>query len=166
MGMQKVMAGFVRSIEIVIGIMLSVILIVAMGEVVSRYLLGHSLVWVVELSRFLFVWLSFLAAAVAFHHRLHFRVVLLLRAIPERLHPWLELLIDFISFTFALVVLVQSLPIIARTSVQRSPAMLIPMSYIYLIVPITAGLIMVFLLMRWLEAARTGRMPVSGESKH
>jgi TRAP-type C4-dicarboxylate transport system permease small subunit len=64
------------------------------------------------------------------------------------------------------VVLVQSLPIIARTSVQRSPAMQIQMSHIYLIVPIFAGLIMVFLLLRWLEAARTGRMPVSGESKH
>jgi TRAP-type C4-dicarboxylate transport system permease small subunit len=164
--MQKVLAGLVRSVEIVIGIMLSLILIVAMAEVVSRYLLGHSLAWVTELSRFLFVWLSFLAAAVAFHYRMHFRVVMLLRAIPERLHPWIELLIDFISFAFALVVLVQSLPIIARTSVQRSPAMQIQMSHIYLIVPIFAGLIMVFLLLRWLEAARTGRMPVSGESKH
>jgi C4-dicarboxylate transporter DctQ subunit len=165
MGMQKVVAGFVRSIEIVIGIMLSVILIVAMGEVVSRYVLGHSLVWVVELSRFLFVWLSFLAAAVAFHHRLHFRVVLLLRAIPERLHPWLELLIDLLSFTFALVVLVQSLPVIARTGVQRSPAMLIPMSYIYLIVPISAALVMVFILLRWLEAARAGHLPTPEQSK-
>ncbi len=162
----RVMTSFVRFIEFVIGVMLSVILVVAFGEVLSRYVLGHSLVWVAELSRFLFVWLSFLAAAVAFHRRLHFRVVLLLRAIPEPIHPWLDLLMDLMSFAFAAVLLMQSLPVIHRTSAQRSPAMLIPMNYIYLIVPISASLIMVFIALRWLEAARTRRWLKPGGSEH
>jgi TRAP-type transport system small permease protein len=162
----RVVTGFVRFLEIIVGVMLSVILVVALGEVLSRYVLGHSLVWVAELSRFLFVWLSFLAAAVAFHHRLHFRVVLLLRAIPETIQPWLELFIDLTSFIFAVVLLAQSLPVINRTSVQRSPALLIPMNYIYLIVPISASLIMVFIALRWLEPARSGRWPKREGSEH
>jgi TRAP-type C4-dicarboxylate transport system permease small subunit len=162
----RVMTSFVQFLEFVIGAMLSVILVVALGEVVSRYVLGHSLVWVAELSRFLFVWLSFLAAAVAFHHRLHFRLVLLLRAIPETMHSRLELLMDLTSFAFAAVLLIQSLPVISRTSVQRSPAMLIPMNYIYLIVPISASLIVVFIALRWLEAARAGRWPAPDGSAH
>jgi TRAP-type C4-dicarboxylate transport system permease small subunit len=149
-----------------IGLMLSVILVVGMGEVLSRYITGRSLVWVTELSRFLFVWLSFLAAAVAFHHRMHFRVVLLWRAISQNARRRLELVIDLASFVFALVMLIQSLPVVRRTSVQRSPAMLIPMSYIYLIVPISAGLIMVFILLRWAEAVRAGQLPDPRGSEH
>ena len=166
MSFQKVVSGFVRLIEIIIGLMLSVILFVAMGEVLSRYFLGHSLAWVTELSRFLFIWLSFLAAAVAFHYRMHFRVVLLWRAIPDNARPRLELIIDLVSFIFALVVLTQSLPVVSRTYVQRSPALLIPMSYIYLIVPISAVLIMVFILLRWAEAVRTRQLSDPKGSEH
>jgi TRAP-type C4-dicarboxylate transport system permease small subunit len=166
MSIQQVVSGFVRALEILIGLMLSVILVVGMGEVLSRYITGRSLVWVVELSRFLFVWLSFLAAAVAFHHRMHFRVVLLWRAISPDARRRLELAIDLITFVFASVVLTQSLPVIRRTYVQRSPAMLIPMSYIYLIVPIAAGLIMIFILLRWAEALRAGQLPDPQGSEH
>jgi TRAP-type C4-dicarboxylate transport system permease small subunit len=112
MVIQKCIAWCVRLIEIVIGLMLSAVLIVAMGEVLSRYFLGHSLAWVTELSRFLFIWMSLLAAAVAFHYRMHFRVVLLWRAITPKIRPRLELAIDAISFVFALVLLTLSLPII------------------------------------------------------
>lgn len=166
MSIQKVVSGFVRLLEIMIGLMLSVILVVGMGEVLSRYITGHSLVWVVELSRFLFVWLSFLAAAVAFHHRMHFRVVLLWRAISQNARRRLELVIDLVSFVFASVMLTQSLPVVRRTYVQRSPALLIPMSCIYLIVPISAGLIMVFILLRWAEAVQARELPDPRGSEH
>jgi len=166
MSIQKVVSGFVRLLEIMIGLMLSVILVVGMGEVLSRYITGHSLVWVFKLSRFLSVWLSFLAAAVAFHHRMHFRVVLLWRAISQNARRRLELVIALVSFVFALVMPTQWLPVVRRTYVQRSPALLIPMSCIYLILPISAGLIMVFILLRWAEAVQARELPDPRGSEH
>jgi TRAP-type C4-dicarboxylate transport system permease small subunit len=159
MGIQKITTRCARILEIIIGLILSLILVLAMAEIVSRYLTGHSLVWVDELGRLLFVWLTFLAAAAAFHHRMHFRIILLWRAIGPAARSRLELTIDLITFAFALVLLTQSLRIIPRTYVQRTTALLIPMSYVYLVVPVSAMLIMVFTFLRWAEMIRTKQLP-------
>jgi TRAP-type transport system small permease protein len=166
MAIQRLASGVARTVEILLGLILSLILILAMGEIISRYVTGHSLVWVDELSRLLFVWLTFLAAAAAFHHRIHFRVVLLWRAIPKRARPRLELAVDAISLAFAVVMLVQSLRIIDVTYVQRTTAMQIPMSYVYAVVPLSAVLIMMFILLRWAEAVRSRHLPDPAATGH
>ena len=149
-----------RSIEVTVGLIFWLILVLSLLEVISRYFTGYSLVWVVESNRFLFIWLVFLAAAVCFYRRLHFRVVLLARALPPALRGKLEVGIDLVSLAFAAILFVQSLHIVSRTSVQRSPALLIPMSYVYLVVPLSAALIIVFILMHWVEALVAWRLAV------
>ncbi len=166
MTINSLAAGLARVVEVCIGLILSVILVLAMGEIVSRYLTGHSLVWVDELSRLLFVWLTFLAAAAASYHRLHFRMVLLWRAMPQRMRQRLEVIVDFIWLCFAIVLLTQSLHIIDLTHVQRTTAMQIPMSYVYTVVPLSALLIMAFTLLRWAEAARTRHLPDPAGTAH
>jgi TRAP-type transport system small permease protein len=166
MTIHSLASGLARVVEVGIGLILSVILVLAMGEIVSRYLTGHSLVWVDELSRLLFVWLTFLAAAAAFHHRIHFRVVLLWRAMSQRVRQRLEVIVDFISLCFAIVLLTQSLHIIDLTHVQRTTALQIPMSYVYSVVPLAALLIMVFILLRWAEAAQTRQLPDPAGASH
>jgi TRAP-type C4-dicarboxylate transport system permease small subunit len=117
-------------------------------------------VWVVESNRFLFIWLVFFATAVCFYHHLHFRVVLLRRALSPSRQVTLEVVIDLVSLVFAAILFVQSLHLVSRTSVQRSPALLIPMSYVYLVVPLSAVLIVVFILGRWAEALAAGRLSI------
>lgn len=166
MAFQRLASRLARAVEVAIGIMLGAILVLAMGEIVSRYLTGHSLVWVDELGRLLFVWLTFLAAAAAFHHRMHFRVVLLWRALTPRQRQRFEIAVDLIVLSFAAVLLVQSLHIIALTQVQRTTAMQIPMSYVYSVVPLSALLIIAFTCLRWAEAAQTGRLPDPAGTAH
>ena len=148
-----------RSIEVTVGAIFSLILVLSLLEVLSRYVTGHSLVWVVELNRFLFIWLVFLAAAACYYHRLHFRVLLLGRALSRPARARLEVAIDLVSLAFAVILFVQSLHIVARTSVQRSPALLIPMSYVYLVVPLSAALIVGFILTHWGAALAAGSLP-------
>lgn len=155
-----------RWMEVTVGLLFCLILVLALLEVISRYFVGYSLVWVVESNRFLFIWLVFLAAAVCFHHRLHFRVVLLRRALSPSLQGKLEAAIDLISLVFAAIVFVQSLHIVSRTSVQRSPALLIPMSYVYLVVPLSAALIIVFILIHWAGALAAGRLAAPAPDPH
>ncbi len=148
--------GLARSIEVTAGGIFCLILVLSALEVISRYFTGHSLVWVVELNRFLFIWLVFLAAAACFYRRLHFRVVLLARMLSQPVRAKLEVGIDFVSLAFAAILFVQSLHIVSRTSVQRSPALLLPMSYVYLVVPLSAAFIIVFILVHWVEALTAG----------
>ncbi len=154
----RVGQALARVIEVLVGFIFCLILIFSLLEVISRYFTGHSLVWVVESNRFLFIWLVFLAAAACFYRRLHFRVVLLARALSPRMRPRLEVGIDLVSLVFAAILLVQSVHIVSRTTVQRSPALLIPMSYVYLVVPLSAALMIVFILLHWAEALAAGSL--------
>jgi TRAP-type C4-dicarboxylate transport system permease small subunit len=162
----RVGQAIARCMELTIGLIFCLILVLSLLEVVSRYFTGYSLVWVVESNRFLFIWLVFIAAAVCFHRRLHFRVVLLRRALSPALQAKLEVGIDLISLGFAAILLVQSLHIVSRTSIQRSPALLIPMSYVYLVVPLSAALIIVFILVHWADALATGRLAAPAPDGH
>ena len=155
-----------RVVEVAVGLILAAILILAMGEIFARYLTGHSLVWVDELGRLLFVWLTFLAAAAAFHHRMHFRVVLLWRAMTPRTRRRLEVVVDLVVLAFAVVLLTQSLEILDRTQVQRTTALQIRMSYVYSVVPLSALLIMAFILLRWAEAVQTRSLPDPAGAAH
>jgi TRAP-type C4-dicarboxylate transport system permease small subunit len=58
-------------------------LIAVMVQVGSR-LLGHSVPWTEELSRFLFIWTAFFGMSVGFRHVQHPRITLLLNLLP----PW------------------------------------------------------------------------------
>lgn len=152
----RVGRALARAIEVIVGFIFCLILVLSLLEVISRYFTGRSLVWVVECNRFLFIWLVFLAAAACFYRRLHFRVILLARALSPRMRARLEVGIELVSLVFAAILFVQSLHIVSRTSVQRSPALLIPMSYVYLVVPVSAVLIIVFILLHWAAAPAAG----------
>ncbi len=154
----RLAGGMARSVEIIVGLIFCVILVLSLLEVVSRYFTGHSLVWVVESNRFLFIWLVFLAVPVCFYRGLHFRVLLLGRRLSRAGQGRLEIVVDLVSLAFAVILLVLSLHVVARTSIQRSPALLLPMSYVYLVVPISAVLIMLFIAVRWAEALAAGHL--------
>ena len=159
-------AGLSRVVEAVVGFILASIVIIALAEVVFRYVIQQSLVWAVELNRFLFIWLTFLAAAAAVHRRLHFRLTLLWRALGPGGRARLELATDVVVFAFALVLLIQGLEIVGRTSVQRSSALLLSMSYVYSVIPASAVLTLGFIVLRWASAIQEGRLPDPLEEMH
>ena len=156
---RTVSSGLGRALDWLIGLFLAVVLLLALAEVLFRFGLQHSLVWVVELNRFLFIYMSFLAAAAALHHRLHFRLILLQRAISAKSQARLEAFVDLVAFAFALFLLFQGLAIADRTSAQRSAALLLPMNYVYMAVPISAVLMLVFIVLRWVQALQTWQLP-------
>ena len=63
------------------GLFTAVIVVVSAG-IGWRYLLNQPLAWTVELSRILFVWLTFIGAAVAVRDGVHVRVTLAVDLLP------------------------------------------------------------------------------------
>ena len=69
--MKKINDLFFRLAEFVLVIMLSLMIIMVFGNVVLRYGFNSGLISSEELSRFLFIWVTFLGAIVAMRDNAH-----------------------------------------------------------------------------------------------
>ncbi|KRB93504.1 TRAP transporter small permease [Noviherbaspirillum sp. Root189] len=69
--MDRVFYYYCRGIEAILAVALSLMVIMVFGNVVLRYLFNSGIAFSEELSRWLFVWVTFLGAVVALHERGH-----------------------------------------------------------------------------------------------
>ena len=135
----------------------AVLLLVLMVAVVSlgiffRYVLNASLVWYDEFASYLLVWLTFYGAVVALYRRRHigFEVVV------NRLRPKTRRTIDFIGECFVLgfqIVLFYYGWVLTRKMGDETTVSLVwvKMSWVYSVLPITGGLMLVISLIRLIE---------------
>lgn len=116
-------------------------------QVFARYVLGQSFSFTEELARFALIWLAILGAAYLNGQREHLAMDFLLRKLEPAQRLKRQRIIEAAMFLFALVVMVIGGGNLMRTTLylgQTSPAMNIPLGYVYAIVPFSGLLIMFF----------------------
>ncbi|OGB93744.1 MAG: hypothetical protein A3G35_13925 [candidate division NC10 bacterium RIFCSPLOWO2_12_FULL_66_18] len=99
--------------------------------------------WVEETSRFLFIWLSFLGAALAVERMVHIRIDFFAQLLPARPRLLLEILVYTAMVVFAAVVTYEGILVTIRAG-DQSPVLSIPMSYAYLALPLSGVAIVLF----------------------
>ena len=115
--------------------------LVTLAQVIFRYVLAAPLPWSEELARYCFVWIVFLGGAVGLSRGTHLGVDLLVNAFPEVARRLFDALTNTLIAIFAATVIYASLPVLNINMFQRSPALGIQMSYIYMAIPISMGII-------------------------
>ena len=119
-------------------IMLAVMTLDVLWGVFTRYVMSNQASWSEEMARFLLIWIGILGAAYASGQRMHLSIDLLKNK-PVKLIASLIIL-----FAFGVLVLGGSRLVLLTAELgQRSPALGIPMSIIYAVVPIS-GLLIIF----------------------
>lgn len=135
------------------------VMLISIGlQIVMRYGFNAPLVWSEELARFTMVWLALLASALAMRRAQHIALTGLI-PIPARLDPALRALTALASIAILLILTDLGWELAQRTMRQRSPALGIPMGYMYAAIPVSAILMIVGQALAWLTA--TGQ---AGES--
>ncbi len=125
-------------------IVISVVMIcVTLAQVIFRYVIAAPLPWSEELARYCFVWIVFLGGAVGLARGIHLGVDLLVNALPAPLRRAMDALTSLLIGAFACVVIYASLPVLNMNMFQRSPALGVQMTYIYIAIPISMGLILI-----------------------
>ncbi|MFA0964992.1 TRAP transporter small permease [Roseivirga sp. BDSF3-8] len=135
-----------RALEIVIVVLLALMTLDVLYGVATRYLLNNQSEWSDELSRFLMIWVSILGAAYAAGSNLHISIDLLPRYLSEkgrrRLHMFISVIV--ILFVFAVFVVGGLRYIyISFTLGQVSPALQLPVGYVYVVLPLS-GLFIIY----------------------
>ena len=142
-----------------------VLMMIVMGgavvlQVISRYIFNNPTSWSEELARYLFVWITFLGAAVVIRKRRHVDVTVLTDRLPPSAAKVVYLVSDaaVLFMLGALTWAGAGLAIMAHR--QLSAAMDLPMSLAYSAMPVGTGLMFVFLvatmIWEWKEGRRIG----------
>lgn len=138
-----------------VSIILAWVLIALMGfavlnvlwQVFARFVLKSPSSYTEELARFLLIWIGLLGASYAAGKKLHLAIDLLSIKINERYRPWLNMVIHLLTALFAVVIMIIGgvrLVWVMLLLNQISPALSIPMGYVYLVIPVSGFLILYY----------------------
>jgi TRAP-type C4-dicarboxylate transport system permease small subunit len=122
--------------------LIAVLAAVVVIAVITRYFLNLPLAWSEEVSRYSFIWATFLGAVICLREGTHLSVDLLLRrlSIPRRRRAATA---GRVLMAILLgIVLYSGIQVAQVTHAQQSPALGIPMSWVYLAVPVGAALML------------------------
>lgn len=78
---------FVRLLLVVGAILVAAIVVLTFTQVILRFFFGNPQSWAEEVSRYLFVWITFLGVAIGFAKDTHIRLDALVGLLPHK--PWL-----------------------------------------------------------------------------
>lgn len=148
----------VRPVLDATAILLLAIVAITFLQVLLRYVFGNPLSWGEELSRYIFVWITFLGAAVAFARDTHIRVDALVNAIGLRRRRRIELFRRAVELV-AVAVLLYSGTLVAWRykdvgfySLPQAPLVFFPLA-----VPVAAILMAYYALRRFAASRRSTR---------
>jgi TRAP-type C4-dicarboxylate transport system permease small subunit len=126
--------------------LLSLMVFAVTWQVISRYLLGSPSGWTEELARFLLIWIGVFGGSLAYQRRVHLGVDLLADRLTGTGLKWQQRAVDACVLVFAVTVLIGgggSLVALTHELSQYSPALGLPMSFVYPSLPLSGGLMAV-----------------------
>jgi TRAP-type C4-dicarboxylate transport system permease small subunit len=126
---------------IVLFLILGIVLVVFL-QVLSRYALHTPLSWTEELSRALLIWLTFVGGSLALRNKAHFSVEWVVAKLPDRVRSAFEGTLYVLMAVVLGVLLWKGLAMLPVVHLQTSPSLRVPMSYIYLSIPLGAALML------------------------
>jgi len=146
--MKQWTACFVRLYESALALMTSLMFVVVGANVFCRYILNNSLGWVDELARFLFIWISFGGAVLAYNQKEHVGLDFVVERISNlRIRRWVMLISSCLELVVISCLFYYGW-IFANSATNVSAALYIPMKFIYMVVPLCSGIMLVINLKR------------------
>lgn len=112
-------------------------------QVISRYLLNHSLFWSEEVGRICLVWITFLGASAAYKRRAHVAVDFLVARCANPLRRFWGGLVLLISLVFFGILMAYGVAFADFVSGQKTAALGLPLTVLYLVIPLSGGLFFV-----------------------
>ncbi len=147
--MQNVMRAVVRGVDgvnwlvgWVLAALLMVMSVLISWQVFARYIMGNSLSFSEEVSRFSMVWLAMLGAAYAYRQGTLIAVDLLTMMSGPVVSRVLRLSVAVASCIFAYVLLTQGWAITERVASQTAPSTRVSMGWLYGAMPAGAALVL------------------------
>jgi TRAP-type C4-dicarboxylate transport system permease small subunit len=155
-----------NSLEVLAGTMLVAICVIVFAGVFFRYFLHISLGWTEEAARYLQVWMTFIGATIAVKRWSHFQLLIVNDSIPGAWRRATRIFALSIVMALAGVMIVNGVEITDISWTQTSPIMSWNFGYLYLVVPVSGALMLVFAIRHLVDALRGDIAEAAGIMSH
>jgi TRAP-type C4-dicarboxylate transport system permease small subunit len=155
--MIKLYDAVMKMFEWMLFLLFAALVFTVFANVFSRFALHNSLPWAEELSRFLFVWITFIGAVLVNRTFSHMRLDILAQSVPENIALILEVLVSFIVAGVMCIMLIGGYSMMIENLDYASPAMEIPYGIINSIVPVCCVLMFLQALVRCIMLIKSAK---------
>jgi len=135
-----------RILEIILIILLTVLVLDVLWQVISRYVLVNPSSFTDELARFLLIWVGILGAAYVTGKKMHLAIDFFVNKLSLKMKTAVFYFINVSVISFALLVMVVggiNLIYILLKLGNISPALSLPIGYVYSAIPLS-GIIIIY----------------------
>ena len=126
---RKGLARWMIPLEVVSALLMTVIVVLLLGGVVSRYLFQLPIVWIDEAASIAFVWVAMIGAAIAMHRNEHLRLTVFVNLVPEKQRDYVRGFALVASMALLLALLRPAYTYVVEEWVIRTPALDMRNSY-------------------------------------
>lgn len=133
------------------GLMLALVF----AQVISRYIFNFTPYFGEELARYLFVWVVFLSLPLVARYGGHMAIETLTSRVKGSSLKFLNITADIFTIVFMGIMVWQGIIMVMRTHYQTSPAMMIPMSWVYSVIPFGCAIMLLYALANLVDVIKT-----------
>ena len=137
-----------RAVCALLGLLVAAIVVIAVAAVWWRYALNDPLGWSEQVSRILFVWMTFLGAAVLYRQRMHIAIDMLVLLLPAPVQRLLYWSVEFGVLIFVVVFFSFGLKLSLDTWSNTYGALDITPASFYFAAPASSALIVIYFIER------------------
>lgn len=124
-----------KTIKYILVALMAVLSFLGVFQVVGRAI-GIVPAWTEEAIRFLFVWASCVGAAIGIKEHIHIGIDVIVNLLPKLGQKISAVLVQLILLGFDVFIIKVGFDMVQKTMTQPSPALRLPMGYVYLAVPV------------------------------
>ena len=125
-------------------------------QVLIRFVFKSPLPWTEEVSRIAFVYSIFVGATITVREKAHLNVDFVLVALPPGPARAIRLIGTGLVGIFLACMTWQGIAFVRATGVQVTPVMQVPFRYLYLIIPSSGAMMLLYLVLGTIEDLRKG----------
>ena len=146
-------------VEVLIVITVALMILDVVAGVFARYVLNNAIPWVEEASRYMMIWMAYLAMGIVVLGEENISVSFMVNWFPPGIRRVIKVLGMIVIGFFLAVLFRESVKYMKILRIQTSPALGLPMVYAYMAVTVGSALMFIDNLVL-LFAYATGKKPV------
>lgn len=126
-----------RFIEEATLVFFSIMLLLAIAQIVFRYVLNISVPWTEEAARWLFVWQIFLGSSLMLKEHGHLKITMVRDMLPKTVQKVVDLIMSVLGLIFIIGIFFGSLQMIGSVQNVTAGSFSLSVKYMYLVMPIS-----------------------------
>lgn len=133
-----------RIVSAIVIALFIVMFIACVVQVFTRYVLNNSAVWTDETARYTFIWATMLSATCLYWEKGHAVLSFIVDNLPQKAKAAFSFFAEMIAIFIGCIFIKYAETPLKIASLQKSPALHLPMNLVYIAVPICGALFIMY----------------------